>query len=51
VSTGYSLNLPFIGGLILIMVILIMFKYRDKIFPRGGEIEEKPKDAWTNYKF
>ncbi len=51
VGTGYSLNLPFIGGLVLVMIVLIVFKYRDKIFPRGGEIEEKPKDAWTNYKF
>jgi hypothetical protein len=51
VGTGYSLNLPLIGGLILVMIVLIVFKYKDKIFPRGGEIEEKPKDAWTNYKF
>jgi len=51
VSTGYNLDFNLIGGLILIIVLLIVFKYKDKIFPRGGEIEEKPKDAWTNYKF
>jgi len=51
VSSGFSLNLPLIGGLILIMVLLIVFKYKDKIFPGGGEVEEMPKDAWSNYKF
>ncbi len=48
---GFSLNLPLIGGLILIMVLLIVFKYKDRIFPGGGEVEEKPKDVWSNYKF
>jgi len=51
VSSGFSLNLPLIGGLILIIALLIAFKYKDKIFPGGGEVEEKPKDMWSNYKF
>jgi hypothetical protein len=48
---GFSLNLPLIGGLILIIIIFIVFKYKDKIFPGGGKVEEKSKDSWTNYKF
>jgi len=48
---GFSLNLPLIGGLILIISLLIVFKYKDKIFPGGGKVEEMPKDAWSNYKF
>lgn len=51
VSTGYSLDFTLIGGLILIIALLIVFKYKDKIFAGGGKIEEKPKDAWSNYKF
>jgi len=48
---GFSLNLPLIGGLILIIIIFMVFKYKDKIFPGGGKVEETSKDAWTNYKF
>jgi len=48
---GFSLNFPLIGGLVIIIAILIVFKYKDKIFPGGGQVEEKTKDAWSNYKF
>jgi hypothetical protein len=52
VSSGFSLNLPLIGGLIVIIALLVVFKYRDRILPKGGgEVEEKSKDSWTNYKF
>ena len=52
VSSGFSLNLPLIGGLIVIIALLVVFKYKDRILPKGGgEVEEKSKDSWTNYKF
>ena len=52
VSSGFSLNLPLIGGLIVIIALLVVFKYKDRILPKGGgEVEETSKDAWTNYKF
>jgi hypothetical protein len=55
VSTGFTLNPYLIGGLILIIIVLIAFKYKDKILPGGGEVvvEKKPDkdDMWTGYKF
>jgi len=49
--SGFSLNPALIGGLIIIIVVLVLFKYKDKIFSGGGKIEEKPNDMWADYKF
>jgi hypothetical protein len=52
VGSGFSPNLTLIGGLSGIIALLIVFKYKDKILPKGGgKVEENSKDAWTNYKF
>jgi hypothetical protein len=52
-SSGFNLNMPLIGGLFLIIALLALFKYKDKIFKGGGEEIEKDavSDMWSGYKF
>jgi len=51
VSTGFTLNPYLIGGLLLIIIALIAFKYKDKIFKGGEKVEKKSDDMWAGYKF
>lgn len=49
VTGGGGLNWTLIIGLVIILALLVLFKFKDKIFG-GGKVEEESSE-WASYKF